>query len=127
MSNDVQHGWSILWLRHGLRLTDHPAWHAALEEQGPVFILDPLIESTYDAASKWRLGESLRSLAGSLERHDSRLLLQRGDALDVLQRLTQETGARRVVCSSLYDKGSIERDERVRAGPKCTRSSLSSG
>ncbi len=109
-------GGSILWLRRDLRLIDQPAWQAALERPGPVwpvFILDPLIESTYGAAPKWRLGESLSSLAASLEKQNSRLLLRRGDALEVLHTLIRETGAKQVVWSRLYDLQSITRDEGI--------------
>lgn len=115
----IRQGGSILWLRRDLRLRDQPAWHAALAVPGPVwpvFILDPLIESTYGAAPKWRLGESLRSLAGSLKKRNSRLLLRRGNALEVLQELIRETGANRIIWSRLYDQQSMERDEAVRAG-----------
>ena len=111
-------GGTVLWLRRDLRLRDQPAWRAALEEDGPVwpvFILDPLIEKTYGAAPKWRLGESLRSLASSLRKHKSRLLLRRGDPLRVLRSLIAETGARRVVWSRLYDPMSIDRDERIKS------------
>lgn len=118
-SGEAQQGGSILWLRRDLRLIDQPAWHVALEKPGPVwpiFILDPLIESTYGAAPKWRLGESLRSLAASLEKQNSRLLFRRGDALEILRALIRETGAKHVVWSRLYDLQSIERDEAVRVG-----------
>ncbi len=118
-SREVQRGGSILWFRRDLRLIDQPAWHTALEKSGPVwpvFILDPLIESTYGAAPKWRLGESLHSLAASLEKQNSRLLFRHGDALEVLYALILETGAKHVVWSRLYDLQSIERDEAVRVG-----------
>ena len=109
---------TVLWLRRDLRLRDQPAWRAALEGDGPVwpvFILDSLIEETYGAAPKWRLGESLRSLASSLRMHKSRLLLRRGDPLKILRSLIAETGARCVVWSRLYDPMSIDRDEKIRS------------
>ena len=111
-------GGTVLWLRRDLRLRDQPAWRAALEEGGPVwpvFILDSLIEETYGAAPKWRLGESLRSLASSLRKHKSRLLLRRGDPLKILKSLIAETGARRVVWSRLYDPMSIDRDNEIKS------------
>lgn len=110
-------GGSILWLRRDLRLQDHPAWHLAIEQQQPicpVFILDPLIESTYGAAPKWRLAESIRSLQATLKKHHSRLLLRRGDALEHLKELITQTGAVRIIWSRLYDAQSIERDEAIR-------------
>ncbi len=108
---------TILWLRRDLRLLDHPAWHAALEGPGPVFpvfIFDPQIELTYGAAPKWRLEKSLQSLDLSLRKHQSRLLLRKGDALDVLLELIKETGVSHVVWSRLYDVLSIIRDDKVR-------------
>ena len=86
---------TILWLRRDLRLADHPGWHAALDAGGPVlpvFILDPVQERALGAAPRWRLGESLRSLSAAIEAQGSRLVLRRGDALDVLRDLARETG-----------------------------------
>ena len=111
-------GGTILWLRRDLRLTDQPAWHLALENDGPVwpvFILDSLIEKTYGAAPKWRLAESLRSLADRLEKRGSRLVLRRGDPLKVLRSLITETGAQRVIWSRLYDRESNDRDSKIRS------------
>ena len=114
----VQQGGSILWLRRDLRLLDHPAWHTALKGGGPVwpvFILDPLIESAYGAAPKWRLEKSLRSLEASLKKHNSRLLFRRGDPLGILRELIARTGAVQVVWSRLYDAESIARDTAIQA------------
>ncbi len=112
----VQQGGTILWLRRDLRLIDHPAWSVALEKGGPVwpvFILDPLIELTYGAAPKWRLGESIKSLDSTLKKYGSRLILRRGESAEVIQSLVTETGASRVVWSRLYDSESIHRDGEV--------------
>ncbi len=106
---------ALLWLRRDLRLADHPGWQAALEGGGPViplFVLDPVFES-YGAAPKWRLGESLSDLGRALEGRGSRLVLRRGDAAEVLDALVEETGARRIVWSRLYDPRSVERDRQV--------------
>ena len=111
-------GGTLLWLRRDLRLTDHPGWQLAISKGvpvWPVFILDPVTEAMYGAAPRWRLGESLRSLASALTRRSSRLILRRGVALSVLQNLIAETGAQRVVWSQLYDKRSIERDQHVQS------------
>ena len=109
-------GGTILWLRRDLRIGDHPAWQMAIERGEPiwpVFILDPVVEEAYGAAPKWRLGKSLNSLATQLKSRGSRLILRRGDALRVLQSLINETGARRLIWSNLYDAESIERDQRI--------------
>ncbi|MCI4660418.1 MAG: DNA photolyase family protein [Neomegalonema sp.] len=111
---------TIVWLRRDLRLSDHPAFRAALEREGPVwpvFILDAQTEAL-GAAPKWRLGEGLRVFTQTLEAQGSRLILRRGDPLTVLRALIEQTGADAVTWSRLYDPASIERDKAVKAGLK---------
>ncbi len=111
---------TLLWLRRDLRLSDHPGWQKAVGGGGPVipvFILDPIFDA-YGAAPKWRLGESLAALDADLRARGSRLLLRRGDAAAVLDAVLDETGARRVVWSRLYDSASIERDRKIKASLK---------
>jgi deoxyribodipyrimidine photo-lyase len=108
---------TILWLRRDLRLSDHPAWIAALEGGGPVipvFIHDAGVERL-GAAPKWRLGLALEKLAETLEARGSRLILRRGDALEVLRDLVRETGAEAVHWSRLYDPDAIERDTDIKS------------
>jgi len=112
---------TLLWLRRDLRIADHPGWEAALGAGGPVipvFILDPLTEEMTGAASRWRLGEALAALGDDLSARGSRLILRRGDALGVLKALAEETGARRVVWSRLYDERARERDGAIKAALK---------
>ena len=111
---------TLLWLRRDLRLSDHPAWAAALEDGGaviPVFIHDASVEAL-GAAPKWRLGLGLKRFAETLEARGSRLVLRRGSALDVLRRLVDETGAGAVHWSRLYDPDAIERDTAIKAALK---------
>ncbi len=111
---------TLLWLRRDLRLSDHPAWTAALEGGGPVipvFIHDASVE-TLGAAPKWRLGLGLEKFAERLEAKGSRLILRRGDALEVLRELIAETGAGAVHWSRLYDPAAIERDTAIKAALK---------
>ena len=85
----------IVWFRRDLRLGDHAALTAA-QATGrpvvPVFILDEVVENL-GAAPKWRLGEGVAHFQRRLEALGSRLILRRGEALDVLQSLMGETGA----------------------------------
>ncbi|MEL7276110.1 MAG: deoxyribodipyrimidine photo-lyase [Pseudomonadota bacterium] len=108
---------TLLWLRRDLRLADHPALQAACADGGPVipvFILDPETEAI-GAAPRWRLERSVLSLAADLERIGSRLILRRGEALEVLQALIAETGAKTVRWTRLYDPVSKARDELVKS------------
>ncbi len=108
---------TLLWLRRDLRLSDHPALTAALGRGAPVipvFICDEAVEAL-GAAAKWRLGLAVEALAKQLESKGSRLILRRGDALQVLRALLAETGARAVHWSRLYDPQAIARDKAVKA------------
>ena len=111
---------TILWLRRDLRLGDHPALQAAIARGGPVvpvFIHDDLVEGL-GVAPKWRLGLSLADMAGRLDALGSRLILRRGEALDVLRGLVEELGAGAVMWSRLYDSDSINRDKHVKTALK---------
>ena len=110
----------ILWFRRDLRLADHPALAEAVASGGPViplFIHDETVEAL-GAAPKMRMGMSIRSLAEDLEAAGSRLILRRGKALEVLRALIEETEAKAVYWSRLYDPASRERDEPVKAALK---------
>jgi len=80
----------------------------------PVFIHDDIVAS-HGAAPEWRLGLAVEHFAARLEALGSRLILRRGDALEVLQDLARETGTTSVHWSRAYDPASIERDTHVKA------------
>ncbi|MEB8388499.1 deoxyribodipyrimidine photo-lyase [Rhodobacteraceae bacterium KMM 6894] len=108
---------TLLWLRRDLRLADHPALTAALDRGGPVialFIHDSSVDAL-GAAPKWRLGLALEALGRAFEAKGSRLILRRGDALDVLRDVIAQTGAGAVHWSRLYDPASIARDKAVKS------------
>ena len=110
----------ILWFRRDLRLSDHEAVTAAVATGRPlipVFIYDGLVEGL-GAAPMWRLGLGIERLAQSLEALGSRLILRKGDTLDVLRALRAETGAGSVFWSRAYDPNAIARDKTVKAALK---------
>ena len=110
----------ILWFRRDLRLLDQPMLAAAVATGRPllpVFVLDPQTEAL-GAAPKWRLGLSVEAFAAALAGIGLPLVLRRGPALPVLQRLVAETGAGEVWWSRLYDPDSVARDTAVKAALK---------
>ena len=110
----------LVWIRRDLRLSDHGALSAASKTGRPVipvFICDPLVNDI-GAAAKWRFGLGIEAFGNSLDRISSRLILRRGDALDVLQTLIQETGAGAVYWQRAYDPDSQARDTKVKAALK---------
>lgn len=111
---------TIYWLRRDLRLGDHPGLTAAAASGQPiipVFIFDELVE-THGAATKWRLGLAVEHFAKVLEGIGSRLILRRGNALEVLRGLVAETGAGAVHWSRAYDPAAVARDTNVKANLK---------
>ncbi len=106
----------LMWFRRDLRLSDHAALSAACDAGRPVipvFIHDDLVAGLA-AAPKWRLGLGLGALEDSLAAKNSRLILRRGDAGQVLQELIDETGAGTVFWSRLYDPDSVARDTAIK-------------
>lgn len=110
----------ILWFRRDLRLDDLPMLAAGLatgQPLLPVFILDPETEGL-GAAAKWRLGLGIGHFADRLAALGSRLILRRGPALAVLERLVAETGATGLLWSRAYDPAGQARDTGVKAWAK---------
>ena len=75
---------ALLWFRQDLRLADHPALLAAVE-QGPTACLYVLDDDgpgdwAIGGAQRWWLHHSLTSLATSLEAIGGKLILRRGPA-----------------------------------------------
>lgn len=107
---------SIWWIRRDLRLVDNEALTAAAAK-GPVIPLF-IHEARFDAlgaAPRWRLEQSLKALALQLEHKGLRLVLRKGEALDVLRAVVSETGARAVHWGRLYDPVSRHIDADVKA------------
>jgi deoxyribodipyrimidine photo-lyase len=98
---------SLLWLRQDLRLQDQPALLSAAAEGAviPVYVLDDEGPRKWriGAAQRWWLHHSLAALAAALEAKGSRLILRRGAAADVLERLADETGASRIHAMRHYE------------------------
>ncbi len=98
---------TLLWLRQDLRLHDHPALIAAAHEGDvvPVYILDDDAPGAWKigGAQRWWLHHSLAALAKALEAKKSKLILRRGDAVETLDALMEETGAGRIHAIRHYE------------------------
>ncbi len=113
----------LLWFRRDLRLADNPVLAEALalgRPIVPVFILDPETEAI-GAAPLWRLGLSLADFAARLRGVGSRLILRRGSAGVVLDKLIAETGASGVIWGRSYDPATRARDEGVKSSLQARR------
>jgi len=109
----------ILWFRRDLRLADNPALAAAAATGRPIiplFILDdetPGIRPP-GGASRWWLHHSLARLRDALADRGAALILRRGPAAAVVERLVAETGADTVYWNRLYEKPAIDRDSGIK-------------
>ncbi len=92
----------IVWFRDDLRLSDHPALHAAAKSGAPVICLYVLDEVSaalrpdsrpLGGATRWWLAQSLRALQQSLMAIGGGLLMRRGRAADVIASVARETDA----------------------------------
>jgi deoxyribodipyrimidine photo-lyase len=90
----------IVWFRDDLRLSDHPALHAAAATGRPVICLY-VFDDTPSArtarplggAARWWLAQSLRALQQSLDALGCQLVLRKGAAATIIADLTRETQA----------------------------------
>ena len=109
---------AIWWIRRDLRLADNQALAEALrkaEVMVPVFILDDkLLASSYVGDARLAfLFAGLRALDTSLRERSSGLILRRGDPLEVLTRLMEESGAEAIFAEADVSPYARARDLRV--------------
>lgn len=110
---------SILWFRRDLRISDHPALNAAIDEAKknggvvvPVFILDKALIGGAGSKRLAYLGNSLRALDKSL---DGNLHVMVGDYIDVLKDLQKRYSATSVHISEEFERYGADRDKKVEA------------
>ena len=98
---------TILWFRVDLRLSDNPALKKAVDLNLPVlpiFIYDEedAQRRSLGAASKWWLHKSLKNLSNELELVGSKLLIFKGKAEEILQKLIYNTKVTNVLWNRRY-------------------------
>ncbi|MCK1386180.1 deoxyribodipyrimidine photo-lyase [Bradyrhizobium sp. 21] len=93
----------IVWFRDDLRLSDHPALHAAAKTAAktgaPViclYVLDDSAGRAPGAAARWWLAQSLRALGADMAARGGSLILRKGPAARVITGVARESGARAV-------------------------------
>ena len=113
----------MLWFRRDLRLSDHPALLAARDAaagaadgESPavvgLFVLDDTLRRPSGAARLAFLYRCLRDLDRQL---DGRLVVRRGDPVNVVPAVAREAGAQTVHISADFGPYGAERDRRVQA------------
>jgi deoxyribodipyrimidine photo-lyase len=108
----------IWWIRRDLRLSDNPALTEALRQGDvviPLFILDGrLLASPYVGQARLAfLYSGLHVLEADLRARGSGLILRRGDPLEVLGLLKEETGAEAIFAERDFSPFARRRDKTV--------------
>jgi len=86
----------IVWFRDDLRLSDHPALHAAAKTGAPViclYVLDDAAGRAPGGAARWWLAQSLRALGADIAKRGGSLILRKGPAARVIPEVAREGGA----------------------------------
>lgn len=110
---------ALHWFRKDLRLDDNPALsEAAAASDGavvPFYASEPAILGRDDIApTRVRFVlDSLRDLAGAIERTGSRLALDHGAAAETVVRAAKSAGATLVTWNDEYEPALVERDAEV--------------
>lgn len=117
-STNMRSNIAIVWFRHDLRLSDHPALHAAIRHGCvvPLFIWSPEEEREWSpgSASRWWLHRSLQSLEQQLRKRGSRLIIREGPSQAILGELVEATGASAVYWNRRYEPAVVQRDLEVK-------------
>lgn len=113
-------GPALLWFRDDLRLSDNPALSAAVADGSPLLCFFILDESSQDirplgSASRWWLHGSLEALDKSLRSLGGRLILFRGPAEDVINRIVAATAPSALFWNRRYQAAEIAIDGAVKA------------
>jgi deoxyribodipyrimidine photo-lyase len=108
----------LVWFRRDLRLSDHPALHAAVERGAavvPLFVLDPRLMTGRDAARETWFRAAVGALAGELRALGASMVVRAGDPREVVPRVAREAGAGAVHWSDDFTPYARRRDAAVTA------------
>jgi deoxyribodipyrimidine photo-lyase len=112
----------IVWFRDDLRLSDHPALHAASRTGAPVICLYVFDEQSsgrpLGGAARWWLAQSLRDLQKRLAAIGSPLVLRRGSAAKVIPELARDADAGSVFWNRIAQAPDQAAADRVAAALK---------
>ncbi|GLD96102.1 hypothetical protein PINS_up004780 [Pythium insidiosum] len=109
---------ALVWFRKDLRLHDNLALHAALQTRDavllPVYIIHRPVRKRCGAVRFQFLLECLEDLAKSLQSRGSRLIVLRGDAMEVLKTIIPAWGITDLFFEDFVVPYAVTRDEAIK-------------
>ena len=108
----------VVWFRRDLRLSDNPAWAAATSAHRVVtalYVLDDRLLATAGPARRIQHLAELHALDDSLRAHGGRLMVRRGDPVQVVPEVAAALGAQGVHWNEDVTPAAQRRDPAVRA------------
>lgn len=108
---------ALVWFRQDLRLSDNPAFFeacAAYDKVIPIYIFDDK-NSVLGGAQAWWLHHSLTALCKALAQHGLKLILRKGNPLEILSELINTAAIKAVYWNRCYEPKVIERDKKIKA------------
>lgn len=107
---------SLIWFRQDLRLADNPAFFEACtnnENVIPIYIFDEK-NSVLGEAQAWWLHHSLISLSNALAQLGLKLILRKGNPLEILSELINTLSIKAIYWNRCYEPNTIERDKKIK-------------
>ncbi|MGI4851278.1 MAG: cryptochrome/photolyase family protein [Janthinobacterium lividum] len=107
---------AVVWFRHDLRLTDHPALDAAIKTDQPIlplYIYDQTCSRPIGGAAQWWLHHSLIDLQNNLKKCKADLILRQGNALDVFKEIHKEIKISHIFWHHRYDQEGRQQDQDI--------------
>ncbi|MCW8408871.1 DNA photolyase family protein [Legionella sp. PATHC035] len=108
---------ALVWFRYDLRLNDNPAFIEACSRHQfviPLYIYDEK-NSVLGGAQAWWLHHSLTSLSNSLAQLGLKLILRKGEPLEIILDLIKNISVSSVYWNRCYDPAAILRDKKIKA------------
>ena len=108
---------ALVWFRQDLRLADNPAFFEICthyEKLIPIYIFDEQ-NSVLGEAQAWWLHHSLRSLSNALAQRGLKLILRKGNPLEILLELINTVSIEAIYWNRCYEPKCIKRDIKIKA------------
>jgi deoxyribodipyrimidine photo-lyase len=108
---------AVVWFRQDLRLNDNPAFLEACANYDriiPLYILDGK-KSALGEAQAWWLHHSLHALKNSLHSLELKLVLRKGNPLEIILELVNSFSIDAIYWNRCYEPLTIERDKKMKA------------